>query len=124
MANPVVMWQIVAKHPEKVADFYGGVFGWQIDQNNRLNYRMVDTGTEEGINGGIWPAPPEAATFVQLFIRVDDVAAYVGKASANGARVLIPPQALPDGDVMAILVDPEGLTFGLTQGRDGHGSGR
>jgi predicted enzyme related to lactoylglutathione lyase len=30
-----------------------------------------------------------------------------------GAQVIVPPQALPDGDALAILVDPEGRPFGL-----------
>lgn len=115
MGHPVMQWQIITKNPEKVAAFYGDLFGWEINQNNALNYRMVDTGSERGINGGIWPAPPEAPTFVQLFIEVADVKAHVEKALAQGARVLVPPQSLPDGDVMAVLMDPEGMSFGLMQ---------
>ncbi|NOT08575.1 MAG: VOC family protein [Gemmatimonadales bacterium] len=116
MGHPVLQWQIIAKRPEKVADFYSGLFGWEISQNNALNYRMVDTGSEEGINGGIWPAPPEAPTFVQLFVGVSDVAKSVEKAVGMGARVLVPPQAMPDGDMLAILMDPEGMSFGVMSG--------
>ncbi len=113
MGHPVLQWQIVTPYPDRAASFYGGLFGWEINQNNQLNYRMVDTGSEQGINGGIWPAPPEAPSFVQLFIQVGDVKAFVEKAAGLGARVLIPPQALPDGDVLAILQDPQGMSFGL-----------
>jgi predicted enzyme related to lactoylglutathione lyase len=34
--------------------------------------------------------------------------------------VLLPPQTLPDGDCMAILHDPEGISFGIVQ-RDAEG---
>jgi hypothetical protein len=60
-----------------------------------------------------WPAPPEVKAFVQLFLEVPDVAAALDRAVALGARVAVPRQTLPDGDEMAVLVDPEGLPFGI-----------
>src|SRR5262249_10332217 len=101
MGSPVTDWQIITTQPEKVQEFYTDLFGWDINTNNALGYRMVDTGSEKGINGGIWPAPPDAPSFIQLFIEVDDVSEMVQKAVAKGAKVLIPPQKLPDGDEMA-----------------------
>ncbi len=113
MGQPVMRWQIVTKHPDRHGAFYAKLFGWEVTTNNALGYRMVDTGSERGINGGFWPAPPEAPNFVQLFIEVDDVGGHVKQATALGARVIIPPQKLPDGDEMAILHDPEGIPFGI-----------
>jgi predicted enzyme related to lactoylglutathione lyase len=37
----------------------------------------------------------------------------VTKATALGAKVLIPPQNLPGGDELAILHDPEGIPLGI-----------
>jgi uncharacterized protein len=113
MGQPVMQWQMIAKDPERAAQFYGRLFGWSISANNALGYRTVDTGTEKGIKGGIWPAPPEGHGMVQLFIEVDDVAAYVEKAKLEGANIIIPPQKLPDGDEMAVILDPEGIPLGL-----------
>ena len=39
-------WQILAKEPGKLAEFYTKLFAWEIDTNNALDYRMVDTGSE------------------------------------------------------------------------------
>ena len=89
------------------------MFGWTIDANNSLGYRRIDTGTTEGIQGGIWPAPPEAPNFVQLFIGVDDVAGAAEKAQALGAKIIIPPTKLPDGDEMAVLLDPQFMSFAV-----------
>ena len=50
---------------------------------------------------------------MQLFIRVDNVRDYVARAEPLGARTIIGPQTLPEGDVLAILQDPQGLSFGL-----------
>jgi len=65
-----------------------------------MGYRRIDTGSPVGIQGGIWPAPPQAPNFVQLFVAVDDVRASVTRAEGLGARVVIPPTTLPEGDTM------------------------
>ena len=113
MANAVLQFQIVSKVPDKAASFYSSLFGWKIDTANPLGYRGIDTGSEEGIQGGIWPAPPQASDFVQLFVAVDEIKSAVKRAEDLGATLIIPPSVLPEGDEMAILRDPQGLAFGL-----------
>jgi predicted enzyme related to lactoylglutathione lyase len=108
-----MQWQILARNPANEADFYTKLFDWEVNTNNALNYRMVDTGSERGINGGIWPAPPEGHGSVTLYVEVDNVAAYLDKATGLGGKVLIPPQKLPDGDEMALVLDPEGIVLGI-----------
>lgn len=115
MNHPVVRWQIVSPQPEAVRDFYCRLFGWSSTRDNLLQAEQIDTGSERGIPGGVWPAPPQAPSFVQLFIEVDDCRACADQAGALGATVLIPPQTLPDGDTMAILRDPCGMTFGIVK---------
>ncbi len=115
MGRPVTQFQIVAKSPEKTAEFYSKLFGWSVDSNNAMGYRVVQTGSEAGIQGGIWPSPPEGHAMVQLFIDVEDLKATVEQAVQLGARVIIPPQKLPDGDEMAMVLDPEGISFGLVK---------
>jgi uncharacterized protein len=111
MSNPVLQWQIVARDPDAVTAFYAKLFGWKVTKANALGYRQVDTGN--GIAGGVWPAPPDAPSFVQLFVGVDDVPAAVAEATRLGATVIVPPSVLPDGDHIAILADPGGITFGV-----------
>ena len=66
-----------------------------------------------GISGGMWPSPPEGHNLVQLFVEVDDIDAYIAKATGLGATVIVPKSELPDGDALAIVLDPAGLSFGL-----------
>ena len=89
MGQPVMQWQILAKEPAKLADFYTKLFAWDVNANNALNYRMIDTGSERGINGGIWPAPPEGHSMVSLYVEVDDVDGYVAKATKLGGKVVM-----------------------------------
>lgn len=117
MGRPVTHWQILAKQPEKLADFYCKLFDWNVSSDNALGYRELKTGSERGISGGLWPSPPEGDSRVQLFVEVEDVAGSVEKAKVLGAQVVIPPQKLPEGDEMAILLDPEGLSLGIWKSR-------
>ncbi len=115
MGQPVVQWQILSKMPDKLSEFYRQLFGWETNTDNALGYRTVDTGSARGISGGIWPAPPDGRAMVTLYVEVDDVPEQVKKAVELGAMVVIPPQKLPDGDEMAVITDPEGLTVGLVR---------
>lgn len=122
--NPVVSWQIVSTDPKAASRFYERLFGWTVSADNALAYREVRTGPG-GVDGGIWPASPTAAqppganppgaggSFVQLFVRVADVDATVARAVELGGRIVVPRTVLPDGDTMAVIVDPTGLPFGL-----------
>lgn len=113
MSHPVTQFQILAKDPDAVARFFGKLFGWRVDANNPLGYRRIDTGSGVGIQGGIWPAPPQAPDFVQLFIEVDDVEAMVEKAKKEGAQIIVPPSKLPEGDEMAVLLAPNQMSFAV-----------
>lgn len=113
MGAPVVRWQIISPRPEDVSRFYGAVFGWTESRANALGYRELNTGSADGIHGGVWPAPPDAPTFVQLFVQVDDIDVTIRAVVANGGSVLVPKSVLPDGEVMAVVRDPLGTSVGL-----------
>ena len=120
MGQPVVQFQILARNPDVLTAFYAELFGWEVDSNNAMGYRTVDTGSDRGMRGGVWPIGPTGGhPLVQLFVEVDDVPASAAQAAQLGGQVIIPPQVLPDGDEMAIVMDTEGLSFGLVKARNG-----
>jgi|ERR1700690_823646 predicted enzyme related to lactoylglutathione lyase len=112
MGDPVTQFQIITREPAKHAEFYSTVFGWNIRCDNPLGYLVANPGAK-GISGGFWPAPPEATAFVQLFLEVKDISETIRKVTENGGAVIIPPQTLPEGEQMAILRDPVGISFGV-----------
>ena len=117
MPNPVVRWQIVSPDPQRTVTFYRELFGWDISQANAMGYRELRTGTlsTQPVDGGVWPSPQGQAPICQLFIAVVDVQACVAKAEGLGAKVIVPYSVLPDGDAMAVLMDPTGLPFGISR---------
>ena len=112
MNAPVVQWQIVGSDPDAIAGFYGAVLGWTNQRDNKLGYRQIPAG-DGGIPGGVWPAPAGTNAFVQLFVRVENPDQTVAAAMANGATVIVPVTVLPEGDVMAVIRDPFGMSVGL-----------
>src|SRR5206468_786427 len=50
MGQPVVHWELWSQDPQKVSDFYAGIFGWSIRHLPEMNYRLVETGGQGGIN--------------------------------------------------------------------------
>ena len=117
MGAPVVMWQILSSRPDDVSKFYETVFGWSSKRDNALGYRQVNTGSTKGIHGGVWPAPDGAPTFIQLFIEVGDMDATIDAIVKGGGSILVPKSALPEGDTMAVVKDPFGLSVGLVSSR-------
>lgn len=109
-AYPVQQFQILARNPQRAAEFYQRVFGWTVQADNALAYRTVKTG---GMDGGIWPAPPEGHGLAQLFLAVPDVKTAARAATDAGGTVVIPPTTLPDGAELCVIVDLEGIPFGM-----------
>ena len=115
MGNPVVHWELLSRDPAKLAAFYERVFGWKIQHRPELNYRIVDTGGEGGINGGIIkpdrPEPWPGNTTV--YIHVDDLAAYRKRVVETGGKILIEEQDVPGMGTLSLFTDPDGRMMGL-----------
>ncbi|MEW6688258.1 MAG: VOC family protein [Pseudomonadota bacterium] len=123
MGKPVVHFELMSKDPAKVAGFYEKIFGWKVTHRPELNYRIVDTGGEGGINGGIvkperegpWPGN------MLFYIAVDDLAAYRGKIAAAGGKIHVEEQEVPGMGWLSLFTDPEGRMMGLWKAkRSGH----
>lgn len=112
MSDAVVRWQVLSPDPDASSKFFGQVFGWETSRDNPMGYRQVQAG-EDGIHGGIWPAPEGVKPFVQLFVRVADIDGTIAKAERLGAKVIVPKAVLPEGDEMAVLLDPQGLPIAI-----------
>lgn len=107
----VAHWQLISRDPARTAAFYGDLFSWTVSDDNGMGYRTIGTGG--GVDGGVWPSPPDGPEAVQLYIEVPDIDAALARALELGGRVLMPVQTLPDGDMMALAMDPLGRPFGL-----------
>jgi predicted enzyme related to lactoylglutathione lyase len=114
MGNPVVHFEIHGQDAATLHDFYRKVFGWTIDANNPMSYGFVNTGSEQGIPGGITTG--QGTRGVTIYMDTDDVQATLDRAVAAGAEVVMPASEVPGTGVqLAQFRDPEGNWIGLVK---------
>lgn len=114
MPNPVVHFEILGKDSKKLQQFYAQLFDWHVDANNPMDYGMVDTHAEGGINGGI-SSTEDGANGVTIYIEVDDLQSYLNKAERMGGKTVVPPTEIPNMVTFAQFRDPEGNVIGLVK---------
>src|SRR5215469_17437306 len=111
MPRPI-HFEIHASEPEKVVKFYADVFDWKITAYPQMDYWLIDTGTGDGINGGLMrrrgPKPFEnnpVNAFV-CSIGVDSVDRYIERALKAGGVMALPKMAIPGVGWQAYVKDP------------------
>jgi predicted enzyme related to lactoylglutathione lyase len=116
MATPVAFFEILSPNHERAQRFYADLFDWQVAADPAMGgYGLVDTGAgEQAVGGGIGPAERPGDAGIKIYIRVDDLDAYLDRAEALGGTRLVPPTDLPgDFGRFAIFADPDGNPVGL-----------
>ena len=111
MGKPVVHFEIGCRDSAKTQTFYSKLFDWDITQAGPA--AVINTGGE-GINGHITALGHEPHNYVTVYVQVDDLQAYLDKATALGGKTLVPPVPIPTGK-FAWLADPDGNIIGLLQ---------
>ena len=114
--------------PEAAAEFYGGLFGWELEQvmppESGAKYFMarIRGGDVGAISSQPSGAPPQAVwnTYVAV-ASADDAAAKVRDA---GGQVMAEPFDVMDAGRMALLQDPAGATLCVWQAGNTIGAGR
>jgi predicted enzyme related to lactoylglutathione lyase len=107
-ANPVTWFEIVGKDSKGLRAFYSGVFGWQMQVMEEMDYGMVDN-ENRGIGGGVGGGEKPHAIF---YVEVADPEAALNKIGAAGGKVAMPAT---DGGMVTFgqFTDPEGNLVGV-----------
>ena len=113
MGAPVAFFEIISGDAKRAQSFYGELFGWQAEGDPAMGgYALVDTGSES-IGGGIG-SDDDDQPGVRIYMRVDDLDAYLDRAEKLGGTRLVGPTDLPSGyGQIAIFADPDGNRVGL-----------
>ena len=99
---------------ERAKKFYGGLFGWKIDQMpGPTDYWHLDTGGSEGApDGGVMKRQP-GQLGITNYIGVPSVDEFVAKVEKLGSKIYLPKRAVPKMGYFAICQDTENNVFGL-----------
>ena len=113
----VIHFDLSADNPERAAEFYETVFGWQVNKwEGPEDYWMIQTGTEKepGVTGGVaGRIKPEDTTAVVIDVEsVDDA---VEKVVNAGGVIREEKKAIPGVGYLVMCRDTEGNTFGIMQ---------
>lgn len=116
MGQPVAHFEFWSEDPAQLANFYTKAFDWNINHIEEMNYRMVESGGEGGIGGGImtpqkgpWPGN------MTLYIAVDDLDTFKERITAGGGKIVVERQEVPDVGAFALFEDPDGRVLGIWQ---------
>lgn len=116
MPRPI-HFEIPADDPQRAADFYAAVFGWEFTKwDGPMPYWMVKTGQDgqPGIDGGLMPREQPGASTVNVLdvASVDDALAAIEK---HGGTTIAPKTHIPGVGHVAYFNDTEGNTLGIIQ---------
>jgi uncharacterized protein len=117
----VVHFEIPADDVARAKDFYGSIFGWQLQDMPEMDYTIVQTTAVDenqmptapgAINGGLMRRSGETPTPV-ITIDVESIDRSLEQVEAAGGKVVRPRTEIPGMGAFAYFTDPEGNTLGL-----------
>ena len=118
----VVHFEIHATDPDRLVNFYTGLFGWEFQKwDGPHDYWLIRTGPDgqPGINGGLvrrrGVIDGTAVIAYVCTVDVPSVDEYLGRVTATGGTVALPKMPVPGVGWLAYAKDPEGNIFGMMQ---------
>lgn len=113
MPQPVVHFEISVTNLTQSNEFYGKLFDWNISQYPGMDYGMVSAANDKSIGGGISPIRPGDPLGITFYVQVDDLQAYLDKATKLGGKAIVPPTPIPGIGAFAMFADLDGNRVGL-----------
>ena len=116
MGRPVVHWELWSQDPDKASEFYAKAFDWNINAQEMgpMKYWPVDTGNENGINGGIMkPNPGPVPGNMCLYVLVDNLEVALERITKAGGKAMMERTEIPNVGAFALFEDPDGRVNGI-----------
>jgi len=115
--SSVTHFEIYAEEPERLAEFYRGLFGWRIDKAPGVDYYFIDTLNKQpgAIRGGLLHRPIDGPRSWVHYVHVDDVDSTIERLAQLGGRIVRAKAAVPKTGWYAVVEDPQRNIFALFQ---------
>jgi predicted enzyme related to lactoylglutathione lyase len=112
-----VTWnELLTTDADAAGQFYSKVLGVEIDKMPMPGMEYTLMKVDGNMVGGIMNKTPEMGPVPShwgVYFAVDDTDAMVKKAESLGAKVMVPPQDIPEVGRFAVLQDPQGAVFNI-----------
>lgn len=109
-----VWHDLMSTDVERAKAFYAGLLGWQykvVDMGAMGPYPIILAGGRE-IGGMVTFDPAHGAPSHWIaYVTVDDIDAAMGRVTAGGGTVCVPPTAIPETGRFAVVTDPAGAAI-------------
>jgi len=112
--NQIGFFEIAAREGHRSQRFYEAIFNWKITDDGPV---MSISEEDAGIAGHLFNWTYEEPPYLTLYIRVEDMSAYLEKATQLGGKVIIPETEIPSGGSFAQFLDIDGNAIGIYSGR-------
>jgi predicted enzyme related to lactoylglutathione lyase len=123
--DKVVHFEIPAEDLARAKEFYGSIFGWQLQTMSmgEGDYTIaittpVDDQSQQptepgGINGGMMQRSDRTPPTPVITIDVEEIDQALKEVEAQGGSVVTPRTSIPGMGAFAYFKDPEGNVLGL-----------
>ncbi|GAA3639181.1 hypothetical protein GCM10022200_23290 [Microbacterium awajiense] len=99
----------------KAAEFYSGLFGWQIAEMPGFEGYPMWQAPNQISGGGLAPRD-DGFTQPRSYVEVDSIDETVAKAKEAGATVAREKSEISPTSWWAVIIDPDGNAIGLYEG--------
>ncbi|MDJ0336408.1 VOC family protein [Salinibacterium sp. G-O1] len=99
----------------KAAEFYSGLFGWQIAEMPGFEGYPMWQAPNKISGGGLAPRS-EGFSQPRSYVEVDSIDDTLAAAVAAGGEVVMGKDAISDTSWWAVIRDPDGNVMGLYEG--------
>ena len=111
--QPIVHVEFASSDPAATAQFFGKLFGWQLQHDPNFDYHMFQA--EGGPGGGFVKA--DGAQYrdgeTLAYVHADDIDETLRQAEALGATVVAPKMEIPGAGWFAVFTEPSGARIAL-----------
>lgn len=125
----VFCWvDLATTDPTGAKTFYGGLFGWEFDDQPIDGGGVYSMAQIEGYNvAGIGDMPPDMQgqgmpPFWASYIKHSDVEAVAAKVAEAGGTLMMPPMDVMEAGRMTMFQDPTGAVVGIWQPKNHTGA--
>ena len=113
--NSICHLEIPCRDSKKAAEFYKELFGWKLDLSMGEDYIFFQP--EEGVGGALSKTDQVPTAGTVFYVEVDDIEAYLAKASELGGRAAVAKTEIPGHGWYGQFYDPDGNVMGLYTGK-------
>ena len=116
MTNAITHFEIHGEEEAKLAQFYGSLFGWEIEQMPGVEYwRIQVPSTSNALAGGLTYRAIPGLNGWLLFVNVESMDKTLRLIESLGGSVIRPKTAVPRTAWVTIVSDTAGNMFGVWQ---------